>query len=177
MGAVLRTVRCLHLRRIRSRFHSIWLPVLRCSKPVSVYGRIWPVTNSITVRNTAPINTVRNGVPFWSTWVVDDLDFDLFRFLFFLNIRQDSFAIPSVQNSCLSRKCADIDAGFDDSPSSSFCSLSIVILNISLLSLSYIYVCYIQGNATFASPTLYWKDLVMWNVAIQNYLAEKLHIL
>ena len=69
MGAVLRTVRCLHLRRIRSRFHSIWLPVLRCSKPVSVYGRIWPVTNSITVRNTAPINTVRNGVPFWSTWV------------------------------------------------------------------------------------------------------------
>ena len=72
MGAVLRTVRCLHLRRIRSRFHSIWLPVLRCSKPVSVYGRIWPVTNSITVRNTAPINTVRNGVPFWSTWGVFD---------------------------------------------------------------------------------------------------------
>ena len=36
--------------------------------------------------------------------LVDDLVFDLSRFLFFLNIRQDSFVIPSVQDSCLKKQ-------------------------------------------------------------------------
>jgi len=36
--------------------------------------------------------------------LVDDLVFVLSRFLFFLKIRQDSFVVPSIQDSCLKKQ-------------------------------------------------------------------------